>query len=283
MPWTLYHNGNTYYYVTNLQGDVIAILDSQGNTLVTYTYDAWGNLLSTTGAMAATLGVNNLLRYRGYVYDTETQLYYLQSRYYNPEIGRFINADALVSTGQGILGYNMFVYCGNNPVANSDPFGLFFERTAGGGGGGGLAYAGPASGHIVRPTIPVSVPQIIPFIPPSLDFYIETLRAEKFDIMKTISLSKKKNKSKGKNIPKKPNVKYPGNDPTKSPGDGYEWRGNPNEPIGGNKGAWVNNSTGEQWHPDLNHSYPKGPHWDYTDIFGYVWSVFEDGRIIIWW
>ena len=75
-----------------------------------YTYDAWGNILSTTGSMASTLGQISPLRYRGYVYDEETELYYLQSRYYDPAIGRFLNADAFVSTGQGLLGNNMFAY-----------------------------------------------------------------------------------------------------------------------------------------------------------------------------
>ena len=70
--------------------------------------------------MASTLGQFNPLRYRGYVYDNETQLYYLQSRYYDPEIGRFINADGYTSTGQGFTGNNMFAYCGNNPVCRSD-------------------------------------------------------------------------------------------------------------------------------------------------------------------
>ena len=170
---------------------------------------------------------------------------------------------------------------------NIDSTGLLFERNGGGGfiggnsgGGGGLIYAGSAGGHIVRPTTPSNIPLIIPYIPPSTTYGIEILRAEKFDIM--ISLAKKNKKNKGKKEPQKPNVKYPGNDPTKAPGDDYEWRGNPNEPIGGSKGAWVSNSTGEQWHPDLNHGFPKGPHWDYTDMWGYVWSVFDDGRIIIW-
>ena len=99
---------------------MVAILDNTGNPVVEYTYDAWGNLLSTTGSMANTLGGSNPLRYRGYVYDTESGLYYLQSRYYDPEIGRFINADALVSTGQGLLGNNMFAYCRNNPVKRVD-------------------------------------------------------------------------------------------------------------------------------------------------------------------
>ena len=115
-PLTVYYNGVVYYYALNLQGDVVAILNSSGAQVVGYTYDAWGRLLSTTGTMASTLGLHNPLRYRGYVYDTETGLYYLQSRYYNPEWGRFINADGYVSTGQGLLGNNMFAYCLNNPI-----------------------------------------------------------------------------------------------------------------------------------------------------------------------
>ena len=114
-PLSLIHNGTTYYYATNLQGDVVALLNTSGTAVVTYTYDAWGKLLETGGSMASTLGALNPLRYRGYVYDTETGLYYLQSRYYDPEVGRFINADGLVATGVGLLGNNMFAYCNNNP------------------------------------------------------------------------------------------------------------------------------------------------------------------------
>ena len=114
-PMAVTWNGTTYLYLTNIQGDVIAILDTDGNIVVQYTYDAWGNIL-TTGTLANTLGTLNPLTYRAYVYDQETGLYYLQSRYYNPEIGRFINADALVATGQGLLGNNMFAYCNNNPI-----------------------------------------------------------------------------------------------------------------------------------------------------------------------
>ncbi len=95
-----------------------------------YTHDAWGNVLSTTGSMASTLGLNNPLRYRGYIYDRETGLYYLQSRYYDPEMGRFINADAFTSTGQGLLGNNMFAYCLNNPVNMADLNGQFGIVTA---------------------------------------------------------------------------------------------------------------------------------------------------------
>ena len=122
-PMAVTYGGTTYYYVTNIQGDVTAILNSSGTAVVNYTYDAWGNILTTTGILAATLGVHNPLRYRGYVYDQETGLYYLQSRYYNPAIGRFLSADTFVSTGQGILGNNMFAYCLNNPVTFEDDTG----------------------------------------------------------------------------------------------------------------------------------------------------------------
>ena len=124
-PITVNYNGTDYYYVTNAFGDVVGITTSSGTEVVTYTYDAWGNILSISGSMASTLGAYNPLRYRGYVYDQETGLYYLQSRYYNPQFCRFISADTYVSTGQSILGHNMFAYCLNNPVNLSDPTGNF--------------------------------------------------------------------------------------------------------------------------------------------------------------
>ena len=124
-PASVNYNGTEYFYVRNAQGDVTGLVSTSGTRVVTYSYDAWGNLLSTSGTMASTLGSVNPLRYRGYVYDTETGLYYLQSRYYNPTWGRFINADGYASTGQGIIGNNMFAYCGNNPVIRHDPTGQF--------------------------------------------------------------------------------------------------------------------------------------------------------------
>ena len=112
------------------------LVDSSGTQVVAYTYDAWGNILSTTGSMADGLGYTNPFRYRGYFYDTETGLYYLGSRYYNPETGRFINADGYVSTGQGILGDNTFAYCQNNPIKYGDTEGTFINTLIGGVVGG---------------------------------------------------------------------------------------------------------------------------------------------------
>jgi len=126
-PMTINNNGTTYYYATNLQGDVTAIVNTSGTAVVTYTYDAWGNILSTGGTMASTLSAVNPLRYRGYVYDQETGLYYLQSRYYNPALGRFINGDAFATTGQGLLGNNTFAYCQSNPVAFRDDAGYLLR------------------------------------------------------------------------------------------------------------------------------------------------------------
>lgn len=126
-PLSVKHNGTTYYYKTNLQGDVIGIVDSCGTAVVTYAYNAWGVLLNVSGTMKDTLGAVNPLTYRGYVYDRETGLYYLQSRYYDPELGRFINADVFVATGQGFVGNNMFAYCLNNPVSRVDISGCASE------------------------------------------------------------------------------------------------------------------------------------------------------------
>ena len=113
-----------YFYVKNLQGDILKVITATGTEAATYTYDAWGKLLTATGDLADI----NPLRYRGYFYDTETSLYYLKSRYYDPEVGRFINPDAFVSSGTSVASYNMMVYCDNNPINRIDPAGMFWRE-----------------------------------------------------------------------------------------------------------------------------------------------------------
>ena len=100
------YNGTEYYYLRNGQNDIVGLMDESGVRVVEYIYDAWGKLISTTGTLATTLGADNPFRYRGYYYDTETGLYYLTTRYYDPEVCRFISADVYMSTGQGVLGGN---------------------------------------------------------------------------------------------------------------------------------------------------------------------------------
>ena len=92
---------------------------------------AWGKLIAITGSLANTVGAAQPFRYRGYVYDEETGWYYLQSRYYDPTTCRFISADVLLSTGQGVIGHNSFAYCGNNPIARVDDAGDFWHILAG--------------------------------------------------------------------------------------------------------------------------------------------------------
>ena len=122
-PLSLTCGDGTYYYITNSRGDVLGITDSQGNLCLAYEYDAWGNVINYEGYSSLYYISYNPLLYRGYVYDWETGLYYLQSRYYDPEIGRFINADAYAATGQGLVGNNMFAYCYNRPVVLTDSMG----------------------------------------------------------------------------------------------------------------------------------------------------------------
>ena len=133
-PAVVVYNSTAYAYVKSLQGDIVAILDENGNTVVSYGYDAWGAPLWCTGELAETLGKVQPFRYRGYVFDEETGLYYLRSRYYNPGWGRFVNADVLIGAGK-LLSHNFFAYCANAPVSFSDKHGqtrensLFYETT----------------------------------------------------------------------------------------------------------------------------------------------------------
>ena len=133
----IYKHGQTtelYYYVLNAQGDVIALLNANGALVASYNYGAWGNY-SVHGADGKKttdptfIGHINPLRYRGYYYDRETRLYYLQSRYYDFANCRFINADAYATTNAGsFLSCNMFAYCGNNPVNRADQSGTFWKE-----------------------------------------------------------------------------------------------------------------------------------------------------------
>gem|GEM_PF-2943568 len=114
------YNGTAYYYTKNAQGNVTGLVDSNANTVVEYSYDSWGKLLSTTGSLAGTIGKINPFLYRGYYYDSEIGLYYLNSRYYDPQSDRFINADSFGGQVGSINSHNIFAYCMNNPVLLTD-------------------------------------------------------------------------------------------------------------------------------------------------------------------
>ena len=118
-PAVVLFNGTAYAYLYNLQGDVIALVDANGSKVVECKYDAWGNPLSKTGTLATTLGTLQPFRYRGHIFDEETAIYYLSSRFYNPSIGHFIAVDAtdvLTTSLKSLTEKNLYAYCDNNPV-----------------------------------------------------------------------------------------------------------------------------------------------------------------------
>lgn len=123
-PAVVVYNGTPYSYVKNLQGDIVAILNSAGTAVVNYVYDAWGRPISKTGSMAGTLGTVQPFRYRGYVFDEETGLYYLGSRYYDSALSRFINADSV------FFSKNLYCYCSGRPISSRDATGQADETLA---------------------------------------------------------------------------------------------------------------------------------------------------------
>ena len=127
-----YNNGTTsadYYYGIDNFGNINYIYDNNGNIVTTYRYDAWGKAISTTGTLAGTIGAINPYRYKSYYYDTDTGLYYLQSRYYDAQVQRFVSPDELEIMGisGGLYSYNLYAYCENDPVNYSDPTGCVFR------------------------------------------------------------------------------------------------------------------------------------------------------------
>ena len=120
---------NTFLFTKNMQGDITGIIDENGNMLVSYNYDAWGNQTYTLNSeyftVAELVFKINPFTYRGYTYDYEIGHYYLQSRYYRPDWGRFISSDIYLETGTGVLGSNVFTYCDNDAINNVDPNGYW--------------------------------------------------------------------------------------------------------------------------------------------------------------
>ncbi len=196
-----------YYYYRNGQGDIIGIIDGTGSIVVKYSYDAWGTPIAITDGAGNDVSGNashianiNPFRYRGYFYDVETGLYYLQSRYYDSQVGRFVNADGYISTGQDVLGHNMFAYCGNNPVNMSDLTGEFAITATLGGIAlwkMGLAVAGAVGAFIVTDAIAKNPPALPSFPLPKKEHIAPVIPKEpsvavpNLEIEREITLPKK--------------------------------------------------------------------------------------------
>ena len=131
-PGLVTYNGSDYYYAYNLQGDVVGLIDPSNQWVVEYRYDPWGQPLACTGSLASTLGVDNPFRYRGYVFDVETGIYYLRARYYEPNRCKFIHADTNIGNISDIFSHNSFCYCKNNPILlfdqNGKDYAITYER-----------------------------------------------------------------------------------------------------------------------------------------------------------
>ena len=154
-----------YYYGTNSRGDVVALYNSSGSITALYEYDAYGNVTvkSTNGQVNTSeshIANINPIRYRGYVYDTETGFYYLQSRYYDPTTCRFVNADGQLNTNT-FIGCNQFAYCDNNPIMCYDPNGMCTQAWTAG-------YQGPCPG--------LGKPGCLDYILPESDLTFPPLR-----------------------------------------------------------------------------------------------------------
>ena len=126
MKYTNGNNSNTYYFDRNILGDVIGIYDLNSNLKVGYLYDAYGNCTISSETTDQVLARINPIRYRGYYYDVETGLFYCNSRYYNPEWGRWISPDDIEYLDpKSVNGLNLYCYCKNNPIMYADPSGHF--------------------------------------------------------------------------------------------------------------------------------------------------------------
>ena len=165
----LKYNDKLYYYIKNMQEDIIGITDENFNKIVEYEYDSWGNIITikdNNGNIITDeshIGIINPFRYRSYYYDKETKLYYLNSRYYNPEWGRFLNIDSISAELGNVMSHNMYEYANNNPINFNDNDGAWpkwLKKVAIGVGAivvGGLVAAATGGAGVILPTIAAGI------------------------------------------------------------------------------------------------------------------------------
>ena len=288
------YNGAYYYFEKNLFGDVLKAYNVSGTSVASFQYDSYGNTLSESGSMAEKIK----FRYRGYYYDGETSFYYLQSRYYDPSICRFISADQyeLIGTLSKSLGeLNLYSYCANNPIMYTDESGegIIFTLAvifgvigvvAGGIYFGNMAYSngyrgleaigitvagsilGGTFGALIGCLTGLMLPEIVSFLGSSFTLFNMINNSGEL-VAVSVSGAQLAGAVAGVSIlcaVWQPGP-WPGDDPTIAPGDGFEWRGNGS--VGSDEGAWFNPITGDSLHPDLHHPVGIDPHWDWINKF----------------
>ena len=306
-----------YVYKKDMLGNIVGILDSNGNEVVKYVYDAWGNhaVLNSDGSDCESgIGILNPFRYRGYFYDIETGLYYLQTRYYDPEVGRFISPDSIdYADPETINGLNLYAYCGNNPIMYVDPSGhfaittflislaigtliswglseIFGSQIAGGisstvsGGaaiytGIGLLSFGPigwiAGGALILIGVGTMAFGVNEIVAGATGTnYIQRWTGMSDGLYNGLYIGLNIASDIG-TIAGNMYMKYN----PRYPGN------NPNRiPDGFNdrvnqKANYYNPKTGQSLHPDLQHPAPINPHWDWKDSNGVWWRLYRFFRI----
>lgn len=204
----LEYNGSKYYYVKNLQSDIVGILNSSYEQIVFYEYNSWGRNIGIKDSNgneitdSTNIGLINPFRYRSYYYDSETELYYLNNRYYNPIWGRFINADGIIGSNDDFLGYNLYAYVSNNPISFYDSDGQLAIAIGIAG-----AIVGTMAGAIITTTVVKNVTSTILAIANdvinSANALLNSLRNRT-----TTTTKKKSNKSPDTVIYRKGNYNY---------------------------------------------------------------------------
>ena len=135
IPFSMKIGEDVYYYLYNVQGDVVGLLDSNGVEVVSYRYSSWGKVLETFDTSDNQIATRNPFRYRGYILDEETGMYYLKSRYYDPETGRFLNADSteILEIQEDLYDKNLYTYCDADPINRRDAEGSCWQISGTGG------------------------------------------------------------------------------------------------------------------------------------------------------
>ncbi|MCI5746192.1 MAG: polymorphic toxin type 37 domain-containing protein, partial [Erysipelotrichaceae bacterium] len=305
-----------YFYLRDSLGNINGIIDSTGNLVVEYVYNAFGKIIDILGEMNDTIGVYNPMRYKGYYYDEETQLYWVSSRYYSPELCRWISPDSIKYLDpESINGLNLYCYCYNDPINYYDPSGHFAISTLiilgliavgaviGGTVAGvnsynngnrgwelagdilGGALIGGAIGGIVGYFAAPGIAAMLSStgtIGGALAFAGGmglTGAGIAISTVGQLALAGTIVSVGALSAAASTMMFYDGRWPGDNPTkapDGFEWRGN--GAPGSSKGNWYNPDTGEILHPDLNHPQPIGPHWDFRDILKQWWRIFRNGK-----